>query len=367
MPLVSLLSASDDLSAAVEQALVLIGMQDCVRPGDAVLLKPNLHGGPGYTSPQMLEALCRWAFDKGAREVTIGDGSFWGMTDGTAYFAETGVTEVARRTGARTAFFHGGKYRVVRPEHDAAPETLGISEHLFEADVIINVPIPKTHFHTLITIALKNLKGCLRPMDKKRLHEMELNAALAVVNKLIAPMVAVHILDGTIGYEGMGPGHATPFDWGIIAASKDPVALDATACRLMMIEPAKVRLIQECVRLGVGTADDVQVVGERIEDHRRRFVLPLEAVAERFPGLTIMSEKACSVCMQNLFQALEMAKSQGVEPGPLTVLIGPGPTGEADVLVGRCAMQSGEGKPGVPGCPPDTAAICDIIANTIRP
>lgn len=365
MPKIALLATSSDLVDTLDRAFSLIGMQDCVRPGDRVLLKPNLHGGPGYTSPETVEALCRWAFDQGARTVTIGDGGYWGMTDGTEYFAQTGMTGVAERTGARLVFFHSGRYRVLEPGDAAVPGTLGISEHLFETDVIINVPIPKTHFNTLITIALKNLKGCLRPIDKKRLHEMDLNAALGVVNRLVAPMVTVNVLDGTIGYEGMGPGNADPFPWGVIAASTDPVALDATACRLMGIDPGQVRLLQECVRQGVGVADEaeIEVLGDPLGDHQRRFVLPHEALAKAFPGLTIMSEKACSVCMERLFQGLEMLGERRAAVGALTLLIGQGPTSEAELLIGRCACTGTEGARAVPGCPPDAAAICDIVAN----
>ena len=369
MPQVSLVAVAadplDKLVAGVERALALIGQNDCVRPGDKVLLKPNLHGGPGHTSPETIEALCRWALDHGAGSVAIGDGAYWGMTDGTAYFAKTGMTDVAQRTGARLVFFHGGPYRLHHPHSDAAPETIGVSEHLYEADIVINVPIPKTHFNTLITITLKNLKGCLRPVDKKRFHELDLHAALAVMNTIIAPLVTVNVLDGTIGYEGMGPGNADPFPWGLLAASTDPVALDATACRLMGIDPLQVRVVQECVRLGVGVADEaaIDIVGERLEDHRRRFVLPHEALAQAFPGLRILSDRACSVCMESLFKGLEMARERWAGGEGLTLLIGAGPTSEADVLIGRCACAGETGGRAVPGCPPDPQAICDAIVN----
>jgi len=369
MPQVSLVSAPheplDDLVAAVDRVLTLIGQDRCVRTGDTVLLKPNLHGGPGHTSPQTIEALCRWCLDHGASRVTIGDGAFWAMTDGTAYFEQTGMAAVARRTGAHLAFFHTGDYRVHPMDSDAVPGTLGVSEHLYDADVIINVPIPKTHFNTLITITLKNLKGCLRPGDKQRFHELDLHKALAVMNTLLAPLVTVHLLDGTIGYEGMGPGNADPFPWGLLAASTDPVALDATACRLMGIDPAKVRVITESARLGVGVADAarIEIVGEPLDEHQRRFVLPHEALAQAFPGLRIMSEKACSVCMESLFRGLEMAKESWQGAAGLCLLIGAGPTSEADVLIGRCTCAGEESGRAVPGRPPEPAAMGAAIVN----
>jgi uncharacterized protein (DUF362 family) len=313
----------------------------------------------------MMEALVRWCQDHGAGQVTIGDAGFWGMTDGSEYFAQTGMAGVAERTGARLVFFHTGEYRVFRPENPALPETLGISEHVYQADVVINVPIPKTHFNTLITITLKNMKGCLRPVDKKTFHEMDLNAALGAMNTITAPLVTVHLLDGTIGYEGMGPGAADPFPWGVVAASTDPVALDATACRLMGLDPAHVRLVQACAKLGVGAwkASEVEVVGERIEACRRRFVLPHEAAAKAFPGLRIMSEHACSVCMEALFRGLEMTSQRGLSVAPLVLLIGAGAQSEADVLIGRCACADVTDERALPGCPPEPGLICDRIAN----
>lgn len=370
MPQVSLVSAPheplEDLVAAVDRALALIGQDRCVRTGDKVLLKPNLHGGPGHTSPQTIEALCRWCLDHGAGRVTIGDAGFWGMDDGTAYFESTGMAAVAQRTGAQLAFFHTGEYRLHPMQSEAVPATLGVSEHVYDADVIINVPIPKTHFNTLVTMTLKNMKGCLRPEDKRRFHELDLHKALGVMNTLLAPLVTVHVMDGTIGYEGMGPGNADPFPWGLLAASTDPVALDATVCRLMGLDPRQVRVITECARLGVGVAheSEIEVVGEAMEDHERRFILPHEALAATFPGLRIMSDKACSVCMERLFQGLELAREHWQGANDLTVLIGAGEGSEADVLIGRCACADETSDRAVRGCPPPAEVICEQIVTT---
>lgn len=366
---VGLVKTSEDLVASVDQVLRLCGSGDCVREGDRVLVKPNLHGGNGHTSPLVMEAACKWAFSRGASQVTLGDGTYWGLQDIDAYFESAGVFAACEASGAKPVNFHADEYQLHHLDSPHTPDTLGVSRHLYEHEVVINLPVVKTHFNTLITIALKNIKGCLRPEDKRRLHECDLNRALAVVNQIIAPRVTVTLCDAAKAFEGLGPSSATPVQMGLLLASADPVALDVVACQLMEISPESVRLIQECAAVGVGVADPerIKVVGERVVDHARHFLLPHDVLAATFPGLTIHSAKACSCCMQNLFQALEQVKKDGKEPAFRQLLIGPGPTTEADLLIGKCAAEGRDCKPDVPGCPPPTghilAALCPEEQN----
>jgi len=367
MASVSLVNASSDLREALQNALMLIGLQNCIKPKDIVLLKPNLHGGPGHTSPQMLEALVQWAWENGAARVIIGDGPFWGLADPRPYFQQIGLFELAARTGAHVMCFHQENYMLLQPQSQALPPTIGIAQAIYDADVVINVPIPKTHFNTLVTLALKNIKGCLRPVDKKRLHEINLPRALAYINKLVAPRITVHILDGTMAYEGLGPSHAVPFSWGLIAASTDPVALDATICRLMGINPDKVRLITESAQLGVGERreENILILGEAHEKYQRRFLLPHEALAQSFPGLRILSDTACSVCLERLFCALEKCAPQASfgAAKPLFILLGAHHDARADIRIGRCACRFAKSAQDIAECPPDSEEIYRILSR----
>ncbi|MEN6645070.1 MAG: DUF362 domain-containing protein [Armatimonadia bacterium] len=366
---VGVVRAQEDLVASVDQVLRLCGSGDCVHEGDRVLVKPNLHGGNGHTSPLLMEAACKWAFACGASQVTLGDGPHWGQENIDTYFEQAGVFAACEASGATPANFHADEYELHHLDSPHTPDTLGVSRHLYEHDVVINLPVMKTHFNTLITIALKNVKGCLRPIDKRRLHECDLNRALAVVNQIISPRVTVTLCDAMGAFEGLGPSSATPVEMGLLLASADPVALDVVACQLMEIAPESVRLIQEAAAAGVGVADpeQIEVVGERVADHARHFLLPHEALAASFPGLTIHSAKACSCCMQNLFQALEQVQRSGREPAFRRLLIGPGPTTEADLLIGKCAAEGRDCRPDVAGCPPPMghilAALCPEEAS----
>lgn len=360
MSVVSLVRTGPDLEAAFARAMALAGLSDLPLAGATVLLKPNLHGGSGYTSAEVVRAAIRWAQGLGAAQVWVGDGPFWALQDAGPYFAEIGVEAVCRETGARLLNFHQGEFRLLEPHSPDLPDTIGFSETLYQADVVINLPLMKTHFNTLVTLGAKNLKGCLRPVDKRTLHEMELNSALAEVNRLLKPRIAATVIDATTAMEGMGPAAATPVEMGLLIASRDLVAADAVACDLMGIEPSQVRLLHFCAERGVGEMDlaRIQVVGESPQAHRRRFRLPYEALAEDFPNLRLVTERACSGCALNLMRAMEIARGAGQQITCRTVVIGPSVLTEGEtLLVGACTREGWDCAPHVPGCPPRVEAV----------
>jgi len=57
----------------------------------------------------------------------------------------------------------------------------------------------------------------------------------------------------------------------LIVAGKDVVAVDSTCCRAMGFDPNKIKHVRRAFERGLGQIDDVDVVGERIEDVRRVF------------------------------------------------------------------------------------------------
>jgi len=357
---VALVKVEEDVGGAFARAMELAGLGDCIAAGDRVLIKPNHHGAEGFTSAAVMRAAARWAFAQDAGEVWIGDGPNWAMTDTTAYFKSTGLRAVCDETGARALNFHAGEFVVFRPESPDLPETIGFSRYVYDAEVVINLPVMKTHFNTLVTLGIKNLKGCLRPIDKKTLHEMELHSALAEVARLLRPRVTATVIDATTAYEGMGPASGTPVALGLLIASRDILAADSVACNLMGIDPQQARLIRFCAERGVGEMDlgKIEVVGENPAHHRRRFELPYEAMAREFPNLRLCTEHACSGCAMNLFRALEIARGAGQEITCETVVIGPSIATEGQVLlVGKCTREGWGERPHVPGCPPRIEAI----------
>jgi uncharacterized protein (DUF362 family) len=349
-----------DLQGATAAALDATGLGELLRPGAKVLVKPNFHGGEGYTSPAFIEALVREAQARGAGEVVVGDGPFYGLDDASEYYERIGAAEVCRELGARLVTFHQGEYDVVHPGLRALPETIGVTRWVSWADVVINAPVMKTHFNTATTLAIKCLKGCIRPRDKRDLHMMDLHLAIAGLAKIIRPHIT--IMDATVAYEGMGPCAGTPVDFGLVIAGATTFDVDVVANWLMGFEPDKVRYLREAETLGLGQmpAGDEAVAArtnlgaKEMRTLRREFARPYDRVRDEFPNLRLNVEMACSGCLMNLFTALSEMKAAGETEGLRGyIAIGRVPEGEwPDLAVGACTFSAWEESESVPGCPP---------------
>ncbi|MDH5495465.1 MAG: DUF362 domain-containing protein, partial [Candidatus Bathyarchaeota archaeon] len=81
------------------------------------------------------------------------------------------------------------------------------------------------------------------------------------------------IIDGFYALEGPGPTSGTPVKMNLLIAGKDVVAVDATACRVMGINPTEIYHIKRAYEKGFGEMDEakISVVGSRINEVKRRF------------------------------------------------------------------------------------------------
>jgi len=362
---VSVVRAGADRAEAIAQAVELAGLHDAFQPGQRVTIKPNWHGGQGYTSPEVVVAMARYARDRGAAEIVVADGPFYGSTRDSfaAYVDRMGVREGLERLGARVAYLHDEPYTLHRGLSPHLPPELGIASLALDCDLLVNLPLMKTHFGTLVTFGLKNLKGCIRPQDKAAFHQLELHAAVVALHRVLRPHVTV--MDATTAYEGLGPSNGTPVPMGLVLCSANVVALDAVAVWLMGLEPRQVKLVQMAAKAGLGPMRlrDIDVRGEPLDAHRRTFVLPFDAFQANYPRLTLHHDHACSGCLGNLFSALATAGRDAGQHYP-AICLGPGePRPPGALLVGDCACRGVEGHPAVAGCPPP---IADIIRALTR-
>jgi uncharacterized protein (DUF362 family) len=129
---------------------------------------------------------------------------------------------------------------------------IGLPRILLEADVLITLPVLKTHALTYFTGALKNQWGCLPQYDRILYHRY-LDPLLATLHRVLRPKLAV--MDGIIGMEGRGPTNGKPRRMDVVLASQDSVALDAAAMRLIGLEPSCARHVVLAAEQGLGCMD----------------------------------------------------------------------------------------------------------------
>jgi uncharacterized protein (DUF362 family) len=134
---------------------------------------------------------------------------------------------------------------------------------------VISAAKLKTHTETGVTLGMKNMFGLLPDRFKARYHLRGMHNVVVDVNTVLRP--ALTVIDGFVGMEGRGPSGGTPVRMDLILAGTDPVATDATGCRVMGIDPHAIRYLQRAHEKGLGQIDAIDVLGARLADVTRVF------------------------------------------------------------------------------------------------
>jgi uncharacterized protein (DUF362 family)/Pyruvate/2-oxoacid:ferredoxin oxidoreductase delta subunit len=229
--------APKETLAAMRQLLApLGGMENFVKPGQKVLLKPNLLAGRPpekavTTHPEIVRAVIILVKEAGGA-VSLGDSPGIGSPENVA--RKSGLLDIVEQTGVRFAPFRESVK--VRPRGTIFHE-LEIAKDLLEADVIINLPKLKTHQMMGLTCAVKNMFGAVVGLRKPRLHlqagsdKAFFALMLLELCEQLSPQLT--IVDAVVGMEGDGPGSGDPVQIGALLAGRSPVGIDTVATKLV--------------------------------------------------------------------------------------------------------------------------------------
>jgi uncharacterized protein (DUF362 family)/NAD-dependent dihydropyrimidine dehydrogenase PreA subunit len=256
------------VNAAVRGALDLLGgIARIVRPGDRVLLKPNLLSAKSpqraiTTHPALLKALVGAVREAGG-EPSIGDSPGGAIRGVERVWENTGMSEVADELDVPLVNFEAAG----AVSAQGALRSYMIAKPVLDADVIINVPKMKTHVLTLYTGAIKNMFGAVPGFRKARLHSefprpVPFARHIVDVYSLVRPRL--HVMDAVVAMEGDGPSGGRPREVGAVIAGADGVAVDAVASRMMGYRDGGVPTIAIAEARGLGTADPraIEIVGD---------------------------------------------------------------------------------------------------------
>jgi uncharacterized protein (DUF362 family) len=243
-----------------------------------VLLKPNFVGldplGVMNTHPAVIAAACESFLRLGASEVLIGDGPAMDR-DTEAILESVRLREFVGSLERKFVDLNTDDVECVPLTTKASRlKELYFPRTVLGADLVVSMPKLKTHHWAGVTLSLKNMFGIVPGScygwPKNILHWAGIDNAILDINAAVRPDFA--IVDGIVGMEGNGPIQGTPKACGALIFGDDPVAVDATCCRLMGLLPERVKYLAAAgTMLGHVRIDRIQQLGERVEALRTRF------------------------------------------------------------------------------------------------
>ncbi|HJX24118.1 MAG TPA: DUF362 domain-containing protein [Candidatus Bathyarchaeia archaeon] len=323
-----------DVQKMVEEAVRKIGgIKSVVSPGSRVLVKPNLlkptQNLGVTTNPKVTEAVINLIKKAKPKEIIIAESSEVNK-DTAESFEVSGTKAVAERTGVKFVDLKKDQIVEIKIPKGRALKELRVPETVINCDVLINVPVMKTHIQTGVSLSMKNLKGFLPDEEKKRVHLMDLEQAIVDFNSVFKTDLVV--MDATTALEGLGPnsppGKPVPMD--LIIAGRNRLAVDMVATAIMGFEPKTLRFIRKAVAAGFGPRkiDDIEILGPRIEEVKRAFERPPKEL-EPLPGVKLIVGSPCSSCIGEYSYGVFRLKSLGTlekikdKMNGLTIAIGP--------------------------------------------
>jgi uncharacterized protein (DUF362 family)/Pyruvate/2-oxoacid:ferredoxin oxidoreductase delta subunit len=270
---------------AVEKGVELLGGSGMfAKTGEKILFKPNwLVADPPEklttTHPAIFKAMLE-VFGSTGAVFSYGDSP--AMQNPELAARKTGFLEVAAANGVPLADFKYG--REVHHENGLQNKKFFVANGALDCDGIISLPKLKTHGLERLTGCIKNQFGCVPGALKGEFH-VKLSGAvdfarmLVDLNSFLKPRL--YVMDGIMAMEGNGPrgGNGRPMK--VLLFSSDPVALDATVCRMIDINPEFVPTTTLGMDAGMGTwkESDIVLLGDPFDSFvDRDFDIKREAV-----------------------------------------------------------------------------------------
>ncbi|HZX36063.1 MAG TPA: DUF362 domain-containing protein [Thermodesulfobacteriota bacterium] len=263
----ALIGVSNGKSAydMVKEAVFLIGGFDKLGlKGKTALVKPNVVSGernPATTNPDVVSAAVKLLYENGASKVYVGDMSALFTLSTARNMKKNGIYRAAKDSGAEVVVFEDYDWVEVPLPRAKYVKSAYVTEWLYKADIVVNLPVIKTHRSASYSITLKNFIGCThlkqRPYIVDESHWEEL---VSEFNLAYAP--DLNIVDGTVSMVEGGPWSGTPKDTNLIMASGDRVGADIVGLGVIKsfglwpmvseIEVWEQKQIKRAIETGVG-------------------------------------------------------------------------------------------------------------------
>jgi uncharacterized protein (DUF362 family) len=385
---------------SVRTAVELSGGLDHMPSGSKVFIKPNIvfwtRAVPFpkwgvITTSRVVADMVSLLKERGIDDITIGEGTVTRKPkdfETIAHAFETlGYNSLKTRYGVKTVNVFERPFEEVDLGDDVV---LNFNKDILESDYVVDLPVLKTHNQTMVSLAIKNLKGVIDIGSRKKCHNADpgrdLNFMVAKLPEKLPPIFA--LLDGIYTNE-RGPA----FDGkmrrsNLLVASADVLSADMVGARILGYEPAAVPHLHQAARNRGRPEDlsDVEVVGESLEavaSHHEydfqytggKYALPLPLAKQGIKGLSYRKYDLtmCTYCSGINGVILTAIRNawKGQPWDEVEVLTGKAmrPTAgmKKTVLIGKCMYEANKDHPDieemitVKGCPPPPKAIVKAL------
>jgi len=255
------------LHALIEE---LGGIDQFVRSGDTVLIKPNMSfpntpDRATTTDPRLVKTMLTMCLNAGARRVIVADHP---MRPTRICIERTGMQAACE--GVKEVYLLGaeseGMYQTVALDNCKELHQVKVLKAFVDADVLINVPKMKSHGATTVSLGTKGNMGLI--WDRSSFHvRLDLNQAIADLNTYIRADLT--IIDATRVLTAGGPlGPGPVEDLNSLIGGTDPVAVDAYGAERVQwygrsFSSTQIAHLVACHQRGIGEIDLDRVAIQR--------------------------------------------------------------------------------------------------------
>ena len=259
LPVLSVSEGDDPYATTVSAIERLGGMSSFVARDSRVLLKPNIGWDRrveqgANTHPDVIRAIGEMCLEAGARKVTVLDRT---CNDARRTYRSSGMQAMVKNlSDRRISLDYVLENRFVSTDipRGVVIRKWPLYEEAIKADLIINVPVAKHHSISRLTLGMKNLMGLMG--GNRGLFHSGIGQKLADLTSVLKPELTV--LDATRILVRIGPTGGRLEDVRIVnkvAASSDPVAIDAYGATLFGIDPEELSFVTAGHSMGLGEMD----------------------------------------------------------------------------------------------------------------
>ena len=258
-----LVEVKGDASRTVAKTLELMGgIGKFVPKGAKVLLKPNMsfpnpHSMGTTTNPVVVREVAKLCMEAGAGRVMVIDHIF---KDPEICLKRNGIRDACKGIdGVYVKAINQQKFFKETSVYQGMVLTkVEVAKEFFNSDVLINLPVAKSHSVTGLTLGMKNLMGLI--WNREYFHKVvDINKAIPDLWTVFRP--ALTLLDASIVLIEGGPGGPGKVQLlKTLVAGKDPVAVDAYATTITTwygkkFQPGNIKHIVNAYNMGLGQMD----------------------------------------------------------------------------------------------------------------